>query len=43
VPKMSGIALMIAGNMSAMSFSADNTMPWNVQLQHFKHGSKAVL
>jgi len=43
VPKMNGIALMMAGNMTAMSFSADSTMPCNVQMQHVEQGSKTVL
>ena len=43
VPKMNGIVLMMAGNKSAMSFSADSTIPWNVQMQHVKQGGKTAL
>jgi hypothetical protein len=42
VPKMKGMALMMAGNMTAMSFSADSTMPCNVQMQHVKQRSNAT-
>jgi hypothetical protein len=31
VPKIRGIALVMAGSMTAMSLSADSTMPWTIQ------------
>jgi hypothetical protein len=37
VPKMEGIALVMMGNMTDMSLSADNTMPWNIQMTTLKY------
>jgi hypothetical protein len=43
VPKINGIALMMEGNMTFISFSADSTMPWNVQMRLVKQDWKAML